>query len=195
MRQAGLEEANEGIRIGRMKLNNLRYADDVTLAADKQEDLRTLIEKVQLASEKAGLFLNIKKTKVLTNTKLASFKANNVVIEVVQSFPLLGSTIHEDGDCKPEIPLRLALGRATMGGLDKIWKDKDISVTTKTRLVKAIVFPVASYGCESWTTKKADQKMIYVFEMWCWRRMLHVSWTEKRTNVSIMQQIGTEPLL
>jgi Reverse transcriptase (RNA-dependent DNA polymerase) len=190
MREAGLdEEASEGIRIGGRTLNNLRYADDVTLATDKEGDMRTLFLKVQAASEKAGLFFNIKKTKILSNTKMTAFMVNNESIEVVPSFVLLGSIIDEDGECSAEIKRRLVLGRAAMGGLEKIWKDKNISVKTKVELVKALVFPVATYGCESWTLRKNDRKKITTFEYWCWRRMLRISWTEKRTNVSIAAQI------
>jgi hypothetical protein len=151
--------------------------------------MRTLFLKVQAASEKAGLFFNIKKTKILSNTKMTAFMVNNESIEVVPSFVLLGSIIDEDGECSAEIKRRLVLGRAAMGGLEKIWKDKNISVKTKVELVKALVFPVATYGCESWTLRKNDRKKITTFEYWCWRRMLRISWTEKRTNVSIAAQI------
>jgi hypothetical protein len=190
MREADLDETEEGVRIGGRKLNNLRYADDTTLAADKTEGLKTLIGKVKSASEKAGLFLNVKKTKVMATAQINSFKVDNEDIEVVKSFNFLGSTIEQEGDCRMEIGRRMSMGRAAMTGLSKIWKDRDISVATKSRLVKALVFPVMLYGCESWTTRKKERDRINAFEYWCWRRMLRIPWTAKRTNASIKEEIG-----
>jgi exonuclease III len=189
MREAGLQDAEEGIRIGGRIINNLRYADDVTLAADKEIGMKNLIEKVTIASEKAGLKLNVKKTKILSSKPIDSFSANNENIEVVKNFVMLGSVIEEDGDCREEVARRVNLGRAAMGGLSKIWKDKDISTSTKTKLVKALIFPIATYGAESWTLRQADRKKISAFEHWCWRRMLRISWTAKRTNKSITDEI------
>jgi len=190
MRRAGMEEAEEGLRIGGRKINNLRYADDTTLVAANITDLQNLIGKVKSSSEEAGLFLNVKKTKIMSTTNLQRFKLGNEELEVVSSFSFLGSTIQENGDCKEDIVKRLALGRAAVVGLDKIWKGKDVRVETKVRLMEALVFPVAMYGAESWTTRKADIKKIEAFENWCWRKMLRISWTEKRTNASIQQQLG-----
>jgi hypothetical protein len=126
----------------------------------------------------------------MSTTNLQRFKLGNEELEVVSSFSFLGSTIQENGDCKEDIGKRLALGRAAVVGLDKIWKGKDVRVETKVRLMEALVFPVAMYGAESWTTRKADIKKIEAFENWCWRKMLRISWTEKRTNASIQQQLG-----
>jgi hypothetical protein len=187
MKRAGMEEADEGLRIGGRKVNNLRYADDTTLLAANITDLQNLIRKVKTSSEEAGLFLNIKKTKIMSTTKLQGFKLDNEELEVVSRFPFLGSTIKEDGDCREDINKRLALGRAAVIGLDKIWKGKDVKTETKVRLMEALVFPVAMYGAESWTTRKADIKKIEAFENWSWRKMLRISWKEKRTNASIQQ--------
>ena len=192
MRISGVEEAKGGIRIGGLKINNLRYADDTTLAASSEEGLRHLIEIVKGTSESAGLFLNINKTKVMTNTNLKTFRAGNEIIEVVKSFIFLGSTLDEGGECKADVVKRLAMGRVAMAGLSKIWKDRDISIGTKSRLVRALVFTVATYGCETWTTRKEEIKKINAFENWCWRRMLRISWTAKRTNISIWEQVGRQ---
>ena len=126
--------------------------------AGSKNGLHALLTSVQKHSEKAGLYLNIKKTKIMSTAKLDSFAINNVDLEIVRSFVFLGSTIEEDGDCKEEIKRRLALGRASMSGLDKIWKDKNINKETKIRLVNTLVFPVAIYGCESWTLRQNENK-------------------------------------
>ena len=148
MRDAGLEESEEGVKVGGRNLNNLRYADDVTLLARNDEDMRKLIQKVKAASGKAGLFLNIAKTKIISTTPKDSFDVDGVTIEVVNKFVLLGSVVESEGDCRMEMR-RLALGRAAMGGLDRIWKDRGVSVSTKARLVRALVFPVATYSSET----------------------------------------------
>ena len=178
-----------------MKINNLRYADDTTLAASSEEGLRHLIEIVKAASESAGLFLNINKTKVMTNTKLKTFMAANENIEVVKSFIFLGSTLDEGGECKADVVKSLAMGRVAMAGLSKICKDRDISIGTKSRLVRALIFPVATYGCETWTTRKEERKKINPFENWCWRRMMRIPWTAKKTNMSIWEQVGRQSTL
>jgi hypothetical protein len=195
MRDAGLDETEEGIRIGGRNLNNLRYADDVTLAANTEDGLVSLIEKVTCASGKAGLYLNIQKTKVMSTAELQSFSLNNKNIEVVDHFNLLGSILEEEGSCKQEIVRRLALGRTAMCGLAKIWKDRDFPTSTKVRLVKALVFPVATYGAETWTTDKKLRTKIGSFEMWCWRKMLRIPWTARRTNASVIADIGEETSL
>ena len=126
----------------------------------------------------------------MSTTKIDSFVLNNVELEVVRSIVFLGSTIEEDGDCKEEIKRRLALGRASMGGLDKIWKDTNITKESKIRLVNALVFPVALYGCESWTIRKSEWKKVDAFKQWCWQRMLRISWTAKRTNRPVADQVN-----
>jgi hypothetical protein len=149
MRKAGMEEADKGLRMGGRKINNLRYADDTTLIAANITDLQDLLQKVKNSSEKAGLFLNLKKTKIMSTTKLQSFKMGNEELEVVSSFTFLGSMIEENGDCKADIKRRLTLDREAALGLDKIWKGKDVSKETKARLMEALVFPVAMYGAET----------------------------------------------
>jgi hypothetical protein len=193
VREAQLDEVEESVRIGGRLLNNLRYADDTTLAASTSNGLQNLIGKVKTASEKAGLFLNVKKTKVMTTAQLDSFKAADETLEVVKSFSFLGSTVTDDGNCGTEIARRIALGKVAMSGLNKIWKDRSISVSTKVRLVKALVFPIMTYGCETWTTKKREQEKIRAAEYWCWRKMLRIPWTAKRTNASIAKEVG-EPV-
>jgi len=157
MREAGLEDSEVGVRVGGRVLNNLRYADDTTLAAETEEGLRKLIQDVTRASKKAGLHLNIKKTKVMSNAGITEFMVDGERIEVVKSFNLLGSIVEEEGTCRSELSRRLSLGRAAMTGLARIWKDRDLKITTKARLVRALVFPVAIYGCETWTLGKAQK--------------------------------------
>jgi hypothetical protein len=190
MRNAGMEEALEGVKIAGKIVNNLRYADDTTLLASIKEDLCELIRRVKTESQKAGLYLNTKKTKIMTTADWDKFEVDGEELEVVTSFPFLGSTVEKEGRCEMEVKRRMALSMAAMRGLEKIWKDKHVSLATKTRLVKALVFPIALYGCETWTKPKALQKKIEACEMWIWRKMLRVPWTAKRTNVSVLQEIG-----
>jgi len=189
MREAGLDEIEEGVKIGGRNLNNLRYADDTTLLANRELGLQKIIENVKCASENAGLYLNVKKTKIMSTNEMDTLKVDGEAIEVVNSFQFLGSTITKDGECKEEIRKRIMLGRTAMSGLDKIWKDKNITKKTKVRLVKALVFPVTMYGCETWTMKARDRKRINSFEYWCWRRMLRIAWTAKKTNEFIKEQV------
>ena len=195
MRKAGLDEAKEGVKIAGKNINNLRYADDTTLLAESKEDLERLIYRVKEESALAGLFLNIKKTKIMTTEPIDEWKMNDEEVEVVDNFVFLGSNITYTGDCSAEIRRRLALGRQAMTNLKKTVQNKDLKLATKIRIVKAMVFPVALYGCETWTIKKADRRKIDAFEMWCWRRLLRVSWTEKRTNKSILQEINPDSSL
>ena len=166
MREAEVYESERGIRVGGRVLNNLRYADDTTLVAESEDDLRELIQTVESASEKAGLYLNIKKTKVMANGILPTFNTAKGAIEVVDHFNLLGSVIESAGGCGMELARRLALGRAAMGGLSKIWRDKDISICTKIRLVQCLVFPVFTYGSETWALNKAQTARVKAFEQW-----------------------------
>ena len=153
MRNAGLEEAQAGIRIPRRNINNLRYADDTTLMAESEEELKSLLMKVKEGSEKVGLKLNIQKTKIMASGPITSWQIDG---EIVSGFIFLGSKITADGDCSHEIKRRLLLGRKVMTNLDNILKSRDITLPTKILLVKAMVFPVVMYGCESWTIKKAE---------------------------------------
>ena len=154
MRNAGLEEAHAGIKIARRNINNLRYADDTTLMAESEEKLKSLLMKVKEESEKVGLKLNIQKTKIIASDPITSWEIDG---ETVSDFILLGSKITADGDCTHEIKRRLLLGRKVMTNLDSILKSRGITLPSKVRLVKAMVFPVVMYGCESWTVKKAER--------------------------------------
>ena len=154
-RNAGLEETQAGIKIARRNINNLRYADDTTLMAESDEELKSLLMKVKEESEKVGLKLNIQKTKIMAFGPITSWEIDGETVETVSDY-FGGSKITADGDCSHEIKRRLLLGRKVMTNLDSILKSRDITLPTKVRLVKAMVFPVVMYGCESWTVKKAE---------------------------------------
>ena len=156
MRNTGLEEAQAGIKIARRNINNLRYADDTTLTAESEEELKSLWMKVKEESEKVGLKLNIKKTKIMASGPITSWQIDGEIVKTVTDFSFGGSKITADGDCSHEIKRRLLLGRKVMTNLDSILKSRDITLPTKVHLVKAMVFPVVMYGCESWTIKKAE---------------------------------------
>ena len=157
MRNAGLEEAQAGIKIARRNINNLRYADDTTLMAESEEELKSVLMKVKEESEKVGLKLNIQKT-IMASGPITSWEIDGETVETVSDFIFLGSKITTDVDCSHEIKRRLLLGRKVMTNLDSILKSRHITLPIKVRLVKAMVFPVVMYGCESWTVKKADAK-------------------------------------
>ena len=190
MRNAGLEEAQAGIKIAGRNINNLRYADDTTLMAESEEELKSLLMKVKEESEKVGLKLNIQKMKIMASGPITSWEIDGETVETVSDFIFGGSKITADGDCSHEIKRRLLLGRKVMTNLDSIFKSRDITLPTKVRLVKAMVFPVVMYGCESWTVKKAERRRIDAFELWCWRRLLRVPWTARRSNQSILKEIS-----
>ena len=154
MRNAGLQEAQAGIKIARRNINNLRYADDTTLMAESEEVLKSLLMKVKEESEKVGLKHNIQKMKIMASGPITSWEING---ETVSDFIFLGSKITADGDCSHEIKRCLLFGRTVMTNLDSIFKSRDITLPTKVHLVKAMVFPVVMYGCESWTVKKAER--------------------------------------
>ena len=164
MRNAGLEETQAGIKIAGRNINNLRYADDTTLMAEREEELKSLLMKVKEESEKVGFKLNIQKTKIMASGPITSWQIDGETEETVADFIFLGSRITEDGDCNHEIKRRLLLGRKVMTSLDSIFKSRDITLPTKVRLVKAMVFPVVIYGCESWTVKKAECQRIDVLK-------------------------------
>ena len=156
MRNAGLEEAQTGIKIAGRNINNLRYADDTTFMAESVE-LKSLLMKMKEKSEKVGLKLNNQKTKIMASGPITSWGIDGEIMETVSDFIFLGSKITADGDCSHEIKRRLLLGRKVMTNLDSIFKSRDVTLPTKVRLVKAMVFPVFMYGCESWTVKKAER--------------------------------------
>ena len=187
MRNAGVDEAQVGIKIAGRNINNLRYADDTTLMAESKEELKGLLMNLKEESEKFGLKLNIQKTKIMASGPITSWEIDG---ETVVDFIFLVSKITADGDCSHEIKRRLLLGRKVMANLDSILKSRDITLPTKVGLVKAMVFPVVMYGCESWTVKKAECPRIAAFEVWCWRRLLRVPWTARRSNQSILQEIS-----
>ena len=153
----------------------------------ESEELKSLLMKVKEESEKVGLKLNIQKTKIMASGPIASWEIDGETVETVSDFILGGSKITADGECSHEIKRHLLLGRKVMTNLDSILKSRDIALSTKVCLVKAMVFPVVVYGCESWTVKKAERQRIDAFEVWCWRRLLRVPWTARRSNESILK--------
>ena len=168
-------------------LCNLRYADDTTLIAESEEELKSLLIKVKEESEKVGLKLNIQKTKIMAAGPITSWQIDGKTVETVTDFVFLGSQITADCDCSHEIKRHLLLGRKVKTNLDSILKSRDITLSTKVRLVKAMVFPVVMHGCESWTIKKTEHQRIDAFELWGWRRLLRVPWTARRSNQSILK--------
>ena len=192
MRNAGLDETQAGIKIAGKKINNLGYADDTTLMAESKEELKSLLMKVKEESEKVGLKLNIQKTKIVASGPITSWQIDGKTMETASDFIFLGSKITAGGDCGHEIKRRLLLGRKAMTNLNSMLKSRDITLPTKIRLVKAIVFPVVRYGCESWTIKKTERQRTDAFELWCWRRLLRVPWTARRSNQSIPKEISPE---
>ena len=189
MRNTGLEETQAGIKIARRDINNLRYADDTTLTAESEEELKSLLMKVKEESEKVGLKLNIQKSKIMASSPITSWQIDRETVETVADFIFGGSKITADGNCSHEIKRRLLLGRKVMTNLDSILKSRD-TLPTEVCLVKAMVSPVVMYGSENWTIKKAECQRIDAFELWCWKRLLRVPWTAGRSNQSILEQIS-----
>ena len=189
MRHTGLKEAQAGIKIAGRNINHLRYADDTTLMAENEEELKSLLMKVKEESEKVGLKLNIQKTKIIASGPITSWEIDG---ETMTDFTLGGSKITADGDCSHEIKRPLLLGRKVITNLDSVLKSRDITLPTKVCLVNAMVFPVVIYGCERWTIKKAECRRIDAFELWCWRRLLRVPWIARRSSQSILKEISPE---
>ena len=175
MLNAGLSEAEAGIKTARRNNNNLRYADDTTLMAESEEELKSLLMKVKEESEKVGLKLNTQKIKIMGSSLITLWQIDGETMETVSDFIFFGSKITADGDCSHEIKRCLLLGRKAMTNLDSVLKSRDITLLTKVHLVKAMVFPVVMYGCESWTIKKSEHRRIDAFELWHWRRLLRDS--------------------
>ena len=168
---------------------NRRYADDTTLMAESEEELKSLLMKVK-ESENVGLKLNIQKTKIMASGPITSGPIDGETVETVSDFILGDSKITANGDYSHEIKRRLLVGRKVMTNLDSIFKSRDVTLPTKVHLVKGVVFPVVMYGCESWTIKKAEYRRIDVFELQCWRRFLRVPWATRRSNQSILREIS-----
>ena len=187
-----MEEAHAGIKIAGRNINNLRDADDTTLMAESDEQLKSLLMQVKEESEKVGLNLNIQKTKIMASGLITSWEIDGETVETVAEFIFLGSKITADGDYSHEIKRCFLLGRKVMTNLDSILKCRDITLTTKVCLVKAMVFPVVMCGCEIWTKKNTEFQRIYAFELWHWRRLLRVPWTVRRSNQSILMMISPE---
>ena len=192
MRNAGLDELQPGVKIGGRNINNLRYEDDIILMAESEEDLKSLLMRVGEESERAGLRLNVKKTKIMISSPITTWQIEGENVEVVTDFLFLGSKITADSVCSHEIRRQLLLGRKAVTNLDSVLKSKDITLLTKVCIVKAMVFPVVIYGCEIWTVKKAEHQRTDAFKLWCWRRFLRVLWTVRRSNQSILREINPE---
>ena len=192
MRNAELDEAQAGIKIATRNMNNFRYADYTTRMAESKEELKSLLMKVKEESENAGLKLNIQKTKIMDSGPITSWQIDEQTIKTVTGFIFLGSKITVDGDCSHEIKRHLILGSKAMTNLDSILKSRDITSPTKFCIVKTMVFTAVMYGCESWTVKKAECRRIDAFKLWCWRRLLRVPWTTRRSNQSILKEIKPE---
>ena len=189
MRNAGLDEAQAGIKLAR---SNLRHADDTTLMAESEEELKSLLMKVKEESEKAGLKLSVKNRKIMASGPITSWQIVGETMETVTDFIFLGSKITAGDECSHEIKTCLFFGRKAVTNLDSILKSIDVTLMTKVHRVKAMVFPVVLYGCESWTITKAEDQRIDAFELWCWRRLLRVPWTAGRSNQSILKEISPE---
>ena len=185
-----LDEAKAVFKIGERNINDLTYADNTTLMAESEEELKSLLMKVKEESGKVGLKLSIHKTEIMTFDPITSWQIDGETMETMTDFIFGGSQITADDDYSHEIKRHLLLGRKAMTNLDSLFKSRDITLQTKVRLVKAMVFPVVMYGCESWTVKKAEHQRIDAFELWCWRRLLRVPWTARRFNQSILKDIS-----
>ena len=189
MRNPGLDEAQAEIKITGRNINNFRYANDTTLMVESQEEIKSLLINVKEESEKPSLKLNIQKTKIMASSPITSQQIDG---ETVADFIFWGTKITADGDCSHEIKRRLLLGRKVTTNLDSILKSRGITLPTKVDSVKAMDFPVVMYGCQIGTIKKAKSRRIDAFELWCWRRLLTVPWTTRRSNQSIFKEISPE---
>ena len=191
MRNTGLDKAQAGIKTAGRNANHLRYADDTTVMAENKDELKSLLMKVKEESEKVGLKFKSQKTKIMASGPIMSWQidGNNGNNERLS---FRGSRITADGNCSHEIKRHLLLGRKVMTNLGSILKSRDITLPAKVHLVKAMIFPVVIYGCESWIVKKAKCRRTDAFELWCWRRLLRVPWTARRSNQSILKEISPE---
>ena len=190
MRNAGLDKAQVGIKIAGRNINNLRYADDTTLMAENEEELRSLLIEVKEESENLGLKLNIQKIKIMASSPIISWEIDGKTVETVADFIFLGSKITADDHWCHEIKRSLFLGRKVMTKLNSTLKSRDITLPAKVRLVKAKLFLVVMCGCECWTIRKAECRTIDAFGLWCWRRLLRVPWTAQKSNQSNLKKIS-----
>ena len=190
MTNTGLEEAQVGIKIAGRNINHLRYADDTPLMTESEKELKSLSMKVKEENEKVGLKLNIQKMKIMPSGPITSWEIDGETVETVSDFIFWSSKITADGICSYEIKRRLLLGRKVMPNLESILKSRNITLPTKVHPVKSMVFLVVMYGCENWTVKKAEHQRTDAFELWCWRRLLRVPWTARRSNQSIPMVIS-----
>ena len=177
------------------KISTIRYAGDITLMADSEEDLKSLFIKVKEESEKVGLKLNIHKTKFMASGPITSWQIDGENMETVSDFIFLGSKIKVDCDCSHDIKRCLLLGRITVTNLQSVLEGRDVNLSTKVPIVRAMVFPLVTYGCESWTIMKAEHCRIDAFELWYWRRHLRVPGTARRSKQSLIKEINLEYLL
>ena len=187
-----LNTSKAGIKIAWRNINNLRYADDTTLIEESEEELKSLLMKVKEENEKAGLKVNIQKTKIMASGPITSWQIDGETMETVRLYFGGGSKIIADGDWSHEIKRHFLLGRKVMANLYSLLKSRYISFPTKVRLIKGMVFTVVMYGCKNWTIKKAECQKIDAFELWCWRRLLKVTWTTRRLSQSILKEISPE---
>ena len=186
-----LNEVQAGIKIAGRNINNLRYTDEATFLAESKEKLKSVLMKVKEESEKVDLKLNIQKTQIMASSPITSCQIDGETWKHWKTI-FWGSQITAYGDCSHEIKRHLLLGRKSMTNLDSILKSRDITLPTKIHLIKAVAFSVVMYGCESWTIKKAECQRIDAFEVWCWRILLRVPWTARRSNQSILKEISPE---
>ena len=190
MRNARLDELYA--ELGGRNINNLRYADDTTLMAETDEELKSFLMRVKEQTERVSLRLNTEKTKIMASSSIASWQIEGAKVEAETDFLFLGSKISVDGNCSHEIRRRLFLGRKAMTNLNSVLKSRDITLLTVVCIVKAMVFPTVTYGCGSWTVKKAERQRIDAFELWCLRRFLKVPWTARRSNQSMLREINPD---
>ena len=189
MRNAGLDKTQARIKMAGRNINNIRYADNTTLMAESKEELKTLLIKVKEKSENTGLKLNMQKSKIIVSSPITSWQMDGGKMETVADFIFLGSKTIVDGDYSHEIKRHLLLERKAMTNLDSVFKSRDITSPTNVCIIESMVFPGVTYGCESWTIKKAEHHRIDAFELWGWRR---VPWTARRSNQSILKEINLE---
>ena len=192
MSNGRLDEAQTRIKIAGRNINNVRYADNTTLMAESDEELKDLLVKMKEENEKAGLKVNIQKTKIMASGPIISWQIDGETMETVTDFIFLGSKITVNGNCSHDIKRHLLLGRKAMTNLGTVLKSRDNTLLTKVCIVKAMLFPIVKYGCENWTIKKAEHQRIDAFKLWCWRRLFEIPWTARRSKQSILKEINLE---